>query len=64
MQGLPHLTQYARNRLQNRHTALYSHYREIEEVKSGSVLSGFEPATLRRVALRSAAPSSLVQIFM
>ena len=47
MQDLPHLRQFAHNRLQNRPTALYSHYREIEDVKSGSVLSGFEPATLR-----------------
>ena len=46
MQDLPHLAQFARNRLQNRHTALYSHYRKIEDMKSRSVLSGFKPATL------------------
>ena len=46
IQDLPHLTQFECNRLQNRHTALYSHYRKIEDVKSGGVLSGFEPMTL------------------
>ena len=47
MQDLPHHVQIARNRLHNRHTALNSHYHEIEDVKSRSVLLGFEPRTLR-----------------
>ena len=33
MQNLPHLTQFAHNRHQNRHIALYNHYRKIEDMK-------------------------------